>query len=179
MPIQKRLRLPTLLAVASLVFVASQLLHEHLNGGVRAHHLLDRSDLPAISNWLGLIVLPTLGWLFGTRLRNHRASPALPRRSSGLWMGLVGALIYGSALAAAFELDASAVSSVMFLGLFLLAILFPLYRAEYVLGFVVGMTITFGAVLPALVAAVIAAFSATVRFIFRAVASAVRSLGDQ
>lgn len=174
MTTEKSYRLPPLLALASLLFVAAHLIYEHLNGGVQSHHLLNRSDLPVISNWLGLIFLPILGWLFGARIRDRQASASQSRSSSGLWAGLVGALIYGAALAIAFELDASALLSSLFLCLFLLAFLFPVYRAEYALGFVVGMTITFGAVLPTLVAVILATLSVSARLVFRGLRSAVR-----
>lgn len=171
---QSRYRMSVYLALASLVFAAAHLAYEHFNGGVQSHHLLNRSDLPAISNWFGLVILPLLGWMLGIRIRDHSASSAQRGSSVAIWVGLVSALLYGVALAAFFELDASVVTSGLFLGLFLLAAVLPIYRAECVLGFVVGMTFTFGAVLPALVAAVFATISIVVRFLFRAVASIVR-----
>jgi len=165
---QARHYMPALFALASLVFGAALLAHEHLNGGIQSHHLLDRPDLPAISNWFGLIVLPVLGWLLGIRLRNHETSPTRPGSPIGIWVGLVCSLLYGAALAASFAFGAPSIASGLFLGLFLLAIALPIYRVEYIFGFVVGMTFTFGAVLPALVAGVFAAVSASVHFAFRA-----------
>ena len=170
----QRYRVPALLAVASLVFSAAHLTYEHFTGGVQSHHLLDRSNLPAISNWFGLVILPVLGWLLGVRIRNHLAFSTRPSLSVGIWVGFFGALLYGAALAASFELDESSVLSGLFLALFLLAAVLPIYRAECAVGFVVGMTFTFGAVLPSLVVVVFAAISVVVRFAFRAMASAVR-----
>ncbi|MEO8780207.1 MAG: hypothetical protein ABI389_16275, partial [Rhodanobacter sp.] len=65
MTTQLRYRLPAYFALALLVVEAALLVHEHYTSGVRSHHLLDRPDLPAISNWFGLIVMPVLGWLLG------------------------------------------------------------------------------------------------------------------
>jgi len=45
-------------------------------------------------------------------------------------------------------------------GLFILALFFPIYRAECFLGFVIGMTFTFGAVLPTGVGIIIALIGA-------------------
>lgn len=167
-------RSPGLFALFSIVFVGALLAHEYLNGGVRSHHLLDRRDVPAISNWFGLVVLPVLGWLLGTRLRIHLTSVTGNASSVGIGIPLVCSLLYGAALATSFELGASAASSGLFLGLFLLAFVLPIYRTEYIFGFVVGMAFTFGAVLPVLVAAVVAAVSALVHFAFRAARSAIR-----
>ena len=170
----QRYRLPAMFALASIFYAAAHLTYEHFTGGVQSHHLLARSDLPSFSNWLGLVVLPILGWLLGVRIRNHLASSTRTGLPVGSSAGFFGALFYGVALAASFELDASTISSGLFFGLFLLAVVLPIYRAEYALGFVIGMTFTFGAVLPSLMAAVFAAVSIVVRFAFRAVASAVR-----
>lgn len=169
-----RRHLPELSALLSVVFVAVLLAHEHFNGGVRSHHLLDRHDLPTVSNWLGLVVLPSLGWLLGVRLRNRMTSVTRSASPSGIGIGLVCSLLYGAALAASFVVGASAITSGLFIGLFVLAVLLPIYRVEYIFGFAVGMTFTFGGVLPVLVALVVAAVSALVHFAFRAVRSAIR-----
>ncbi|MEO7041247.1 MAG: hypothetical protein ABI035_03195 [Gemmatimonadaceae bacterium] len=174
---QAQRHLPGLFAVFSIVFVAAILAHEQFNGGVRSHHLLDRRDLPSISNWFGLVVLPLLGWLLDVRLRNRKTSVAKPGSPIGIGIGLVGALLYGAALAASFQLGASGMTSGLFFGLFLLAAVLPIYRTEYIFGFVVGMTFTFGAVLPVLVAFVLSAISALFHFAFRAVKSAMRRSG--
>jgi len=174
MTTQAHSRAPAYLACAALAFGVVHLGYEHLNGGVQSHHLLNRSDLPAVSNWLGLLILPLLGWVLGSRVRNHSMSSVRPGLPAGMWVGLVGSFLYGAALAVSFELGASAVSSGLFFGLFVLAAALPIYRAEYILGFVVGMTFTFGAVIPLLVACVLALVSLLARYAFRAAAAIVR-----
>lgn len=171
---RRHYRSPALFALAALALGATHLCYEHLGGGVQSHHLLNRPDLPAVSNWLGLFILPLLGWVFGLRVRDYSTGSSPSGAASGPWVGLAGAFLYGAALAASFELDASALTSGLFLGLFALAAALPVYRAEYILGFVVGMTFTFGAVLPALVAGVVALVSVVVRFVLRAAAAIVR-----
>ena len=174
MTLQTQRHMPGLFALFSIVFVAALLTHEHFNGGVRSHHLLDRRDLPSISNWFGLVVLPLLGWVVDVRLRNRITSVTRSGSPIGIGIGLVCALLYGAALATSFVVGASGMTSGLFFGLFLLAAVLPIYRAEYIFGFVVGMVFTFGAVLPVLVALVVAAVSALLHFAFRAVISAIR-----
>ena len=174
MTMKTRRHIPALFALFSVGFVAALLAHEHFDGGVRSHHLLDGPDFPAISNWFGLIVLPLLGWLLGARLRKQMTSAVAHGSSMRSGICLVCSLLYGAALATSFEAGAPSMASGLFLGLFLLAVALPLYRIEYIFGFVVGMAFTFGAVLPALVAVVVAAVSALVHFAFRAVMSARR-----
>lgn len=163
-----RSRMPVVLALIALAFVGTQLVLEHLGGGVRSHHLLNRPDLPAISNWLGLLTLPALGFALGMRIRRAGGFTA------AVWTGLVASLLYGTALATGFEFGAGHLTQGLFLGLFVVAILAPVYRAECMVGFVAGMTFTFGAVLPFLVALVFAAISAAVRVGSRALLRRVR-----
>ena len=174
MTMQARHYMPAYLALFSLVFGAALLAYEHFNGGVQSNYLLDRPDLPFISNWYGLIVLPLLGWLLGIRLRNHTTSSSRPGLPKSIWAGLVCSLLYGAALATSCELAPYTITSGLLLGLLLLSAVLPVYRIECIFGFVVGMTFTFGAVLPALVAVVFAAVSVMAHFIFRAVMSAIR-----
>lgn len=170
-------RTPGFVALFSIIFVAALLAHEHFNGGVRSHHLLDRRDLPSISNWFGLVVLPLLGWLLDVRVRNLVTSVTRFGSPIGIGICVGGSLLYGAVLATSFQIGASGMTSGLFFGLFLLAAVLPIYHVEYIFGFVVGMTFTFGAVLPVLVALVVAAGSALLHFAFRAVVSAMRASG--
>ncbi len=43
----------------TLLFV----LWEYFNGGVVSHNLLAREDMPAFSNWWGLLTVPLLFWI--------------------------------------------------------------------------------------------------------------------
>ena len=174
MTTQPRYRLPAYFALALLVIVAALLAHEHFTGGVRSHHLLDRPDLPAISNWFGLIVMAVLGWLLGSRFRRALFRSTQSGSSVRIWVCLVCSLLYGAAMATSFALGAPAITSTLFFGLFLFAVIFPIYRIEYITGFVVGMAFVFGAVLPCLVAIVLAVVSFVVRFGIKALMSAIR-----
>lgn len=160
-------RFPVLLPVAALVFAAVHLAFEHFTGGVQSHNLLNRPDLPAVSNWLGLLALPLLGVVLGLRIRAHTSPARFVGMPLSVLTALAGAFLYGGVLAASFELGASGITSAAFIGLFAVALALPVYRAEYVMGFVTGMTFTFGGVLPLLVAAVVAALSFMVRYSLR------------
>jgi len=155
-------------ALIGLFYACVQLTMEHLGGGVQSHHLLNRADMPAISNWLGLLTLPAIGLALGWRTRR------LGGYTRAVWTGLIVAFLYGTAMATGFKLGAMGLTQTLFLGLFAVAILAPVYRAECVAGFVAGMAFTFGGVLPLLVALVFATLSAVVRFGARAVWRRVR-----
>ncbi|WP_206085723.1 hypothetical protein [Massilia polaris] len=156
-------RTRAILTVFALMLELAHLAWEHFNGGVVAHHLLNRADMPAISNWWGVLVIPALTWSL-TGLIQRRISKrggntlGSARLGPAVLAGLFGALAYGAVLAIAFTLNHAALTYI-FLALFAISVIVPAYRAEYVLGFVLAMTFTFGAVLPAIMALVIASFS--------------------
>ncbi|MFC0252184.1 hypothetical protein [Massilia consociata] len=151
-----------LLTAAAFVLEAVHLGWEHVRGGVAAHHLLNRADLPSVSNWWGLLVVPLLVWLLVGRIQ-RRGATLVQAGSRERFRTLVRVrftvtLLWGAALALAFELGHPA-AGFLFFGAFAGALFLHLYRAEYVLGIALGMTFTFGAVLPLLVATVLAGLS--------------------
>jgi hypothetical protein len=173
-----RMRLP--LTAAVTVAYLSLLAWQHLHGGVPGHSFLARDEMPVISNWWGAIVLPVLTWALTGRVwaRLDRAGADAvradhERRVAAL--AFTGALLYGVIMAVGFSTGRTEVSSQLFRALPVLALLLPLFRAEYVLGFVLGLTVTFGAVLPLVIATAVAAVSA---LLHATVVRGVRALRD-
>lgn len=151
-----------LLPVAALglavIAAAAHLGWEYTHGGIRSHHLLNRADLPTISNAWGLLVLPVLGWLAGSVVaRRASAAPSAARKALA---GFLGALAAGSALSVAFVAGSESAAGALFLGVLLFGLVFPTYRAEYLFGFVLGMTFVFGSILPTLFGLLAVAISA-------------------
>jgi len=167
-------RNPALLTLLALSFAAVHLAFEHFTGGVKGHHALNRPDLPVVSNWLGLLTLPLLGFALWLRIRSQVSQEYWAGFPRSVLAALVGGSLYGIVLSVAFELNATAVMNAAAVGFLVLALAFPVYRAEYITGFVVGMTFTFGGVLPLLVALVVAAISFAGRYIVRSAVSLVR-----
>jgi len=125
---------------------------QYFHGGVPSHHILQRSDLPSVSNWWGGLLLPILTWFLIGRINRRDAG----KYSNAVIAGFFGALLYGLALSTSFVYGFEQLSSYMGPGLLLLAFFLPIYRAEYFLGFVLGMSYTFGALLPTGFAAIVA-----------------------
>ncbi|KFI07515.1 hypothetical protein [Massilia sp. BSC265] len=153
---------------------AAEVLHlgwEYTQGGVPAHHLLNNPDLPAVSNWWGLLVVPLLVWFLVGRIQ-RRAATLVQTGSRERFRTLAQtrfavAFLWAAALALAFTFGHPAVTWIFF-GAFAAALIAGAWRAEYVLGFALGMTLTFGAVLPVLVASTIAACAFAVHLLFGA-----------
>jgi hypothetical protein len=152
------------LTITVLLAEIAHLSWEHFHGGVQTHHFLRRADLPAISNWWGLVLLPVLTWFLTGRTQKRMAAltdtqQAISTQTLRVIAGFVGAL------SVSFTRDDENVSLVLLLGTLLLGLLLPIYRAECVLGFVLGMTVTFGAVIPTIIASIIAMLSATLHLL--------------
>ena len=148
-------------AVLVTVAIWALLAWDHFHGGVPSHHILAREDLPEISNWWGGVLLPLLTWFLLYRVEKRliangvEKSKVLKFPNSSIY-GFIGALFFGIVLSAFFTFDYTDIPGYMLMGLFLLALFVPIYRAECILGFVIGMTFTFGAVLPTIVGCILA-----------------------
>jgi len=141
---------------------AAHLAWEASHGGVQSHHLLNRANLPSVSNSWGLLVLPVLGWVAAYFVR-RRAKFSAHAPSQAL-AAFFGSLVVGLALSAAFRLDLGSVTSGLFFAVLLSGVVLRTYRAEYVFGFVLGMTFVFGSVLPTMAALVAGSVSVLAHF---------------
>lgn len=170
-----RILVTTLIVLAELLHLA----WEFTQGGVKSHHLLNRADLPAISNGWGILLLPVLSWFLlgriATRLLSQSTAPDKKSKLPlSILVGFVASLLYGVALAVAFTQQQEAIAAYLFLGMLWVAVLIPVYRPEYILGFILGMTFTFGAILPTIVASLVAVVSAILHFLVRRIIKFIR-----
>lgn len=137
----------------TILFVAGHLLWEHSNGGVISHNLLHRSEYPAISNWWGLLILPFLAWLSIVRIEKRVTlqTDAPPVRAKILRVGLIGffgMLILSLLQSLSFSNGYENVAIYLSLGLVVVGLFLPIYRAECIFGYVFGSIVFIGAVIP-------------------------------
>jgi len=144
-------------AALALLAAAADLAWEYTHGGVPSHHLLDRADLPAISNGWTIVVLPALAWLASRSAFSRALAP--DGSGAGIAAAFFGSLLLGVALSVAFRSGDGSAASWLFMAALASGLPLRTYRLEYVFGFVVGMTFVFGAVLPTMAASVAAAIS--------------------
>lgn len=142
------------------------LVGQYFNDGVPSHHLLQRADMPAISNWWGGILLPALTWFLLGRIHqriinspNNNNEQKYPR---AIIIGFTAALIYGTVFSASFAYGFSAVTSILFPWVLVLSLFFKIYREECILGVILSMSFVFGAVLPTVFALVVGVVSALI-----------------
>lgn len=156
--ITARILITTFLTIS----IIGLLLWQHFHGGVPSHHILDRKDLPEISNWLGALLLPILTWLLLDKIENRISKQYLLKQQTKnkntriLGLFLLG-LVFGIVLAISFINNYKPfLDNILYIFL-LLSLIVPIYYSEFILGFVLGMTYTFGAILPTVFMLIIAA----------------------
>ncbi|MDN3677006.1 hypothetical protein QWY90_06750 [Flavobacterium paronense] len=143
------------------------LVWDHYHGGVPTHHLLQREDLPSFSNWLGGILIPLLTWFLLNKI-HKRISNDLTTFKFPITIvyAFLGAFTFGILLSVFFTLQYTDPPFYMMVSLLLLALFYPIYRAECFLGFVLGMLFTFGGVLPIIIITILSLIGA---FLYRIV----------
>jgi hypothetical protein len=154
------------LAIVATVSVGiwALLIWEHYHGGVPSHSFMARKDMPSISNWWGGLLLPLLTYFSMYRIQKRlnltsENSGVQPRKLQFILLLFIAGLMYAGSMAYFFKTGNEDINGILFQGLFLLALIFPLYRAEFFLGFVMGMTYTFGAILPTFIASMFVGIS--------------------
>ena len=144
-----------LTAVVSF-YTGVYLLWQHSTTGVPAHHLLHDPQLPAISNWWGLLILPLVTWCL-TTLINKRYGLYYPKK---VWLQLGAASLYALTMTLLFYagymslVSLLAVPFILFVSLF-----FPVYQAPFLLAYVVVSSAGFGAFIPTLGGFIVAAMA--------------------
>jgi len=143
------------------LMILGLLLWTHFHGGVPSHHILQRADLPGISNWWGGLLLPALTWLLlgrvNKRLAKQHSPTPRPRNDYAkvlrlFLMGLAFAIILAACFTNGYE---PFLENVPYL-ILAMSLAVPIYYAEFMLGFVLGMTYTFGAMIPTVFALIMA-----------------------
>ncbi len=143
------------------------LVWEYFHGGIPAHHLLADPKLPSISNAWGGLLLPMLAFYLMYRIQKRIQTVEEAKQLTLLRKVLysfAAAVLFGLSIVLSFSFGYSSISEFLFQAMLLLALIFPLYRAEYYLGFVLALTFSFGAVLPTIIGGVVVLISAASNF---------------
>jgi hypothetical protein len=166
---QNYARIRAAITISATLGIGSLLGWQALHGGVPAHHILHRADMPAISNWWGALIIPVLTWFLLGRMK-----PRATTRPKLVLISFAAGALVGTAQAITFFTGHEAITSNIVLSLFALALFVPIYRAECVLGIILAMTVPFGAVLPTAFAAVMATTGVILYRGVRLIVTAVR-----
>lgn len=125
---------------------------EYTHGGFQSHHILRRKDLPELQNWWGGFLLPALTWFLLNRIEKRPAS----LQSQKVVLGFLGAFIIAASIITLVHFDIHNIPRYLLICILIIALFYPIYRSECLLGFILGMTVSFGAVLPMFIGSVLA-----------------------
>ena len=121
---------------------------DYFHGGVPTHYLLHDKDMPGISNWWGLILIPLISFISLVRIgQRQNRNPQESNKKVAIRFSL--AVAFSITLSILF-FQSSDVGDYLMLAVFLLSFWFPLYKTEFYLGFFMGSIFTFGAFIPGL-----------------------------
>lgn len=148
------------LAAIAAGLVALHLGWEWSQGGIASHHFLADESMPEVSNAWGLLWLPLLAALYAPSIRRRAMDGGLRARwRPSIVAGLIGGLVVGGSVAAFVMIGPDIDGSWILGGLLALALAFPVWRGETVLGFLAGMMVGVGAILPSIFALVFSTIS--------------------
>ncbi|TMP77586.1 hypothetical protein CWB73_19415 [Pseudoalteromonas phenolica] len=140
------------LMIAVVVFQIVLLTWESLNGGVVTHNFLAQKDMPGLSNWWGLAILPILVWLtaYNIEYRSEQIKDEQSRLAfyTVAARSFVGMLLISLAQSTIFSLGYSSIAASLLLVIALIALFLPLYRIEAVVGYVLGGAYFTGPMIP-------------------------------
>ncbi len=131
------------------LFTLALILLEHYNGGVVTHYPLADDSLPGITNWWGMLTIPSLTWIVLTIIekRDRKDGSNETRRYSRNPYLLAG-LIFGLSVGLLWEFRLEEILQYYIMLPWALALFLRVYLPESLLGFALGMLYTFGGVLP-------------------------------
>ncbi|OHU85395.1 MULTISPECIES: hypothetical protein [Pseudoalteromonas] len=156
-------------------FVGATLTWEHLNGGVISHYLLHNPNYPSISNYWGMLVLPTLAWVAAHRVikrmkledeENKNVAVAIPKHVK---MGFAIMFCVTALQSIAWVLGHQDITMYLALGMLVAGLFVPIYRSECILAHVLASSVIFGAVIPLLGMLIMASISAVSNLVIKPV----------
>lgn len=182
---QQKNYLSTRIILTSIVTVLifGLLFWQYLHSGVPSHHILQQKDLPKISNWWGVLLLPVLTWLLLGRIAKRlNKQNTLNQQNQHPIIKIIGlfllGLLLGITIAVAFTNNYTLFLDNVLYVLLVLSLILPLFYSEFIIGFVIGMTYTFGAILPTIFIMIIAALAFLLfRFIRLLLLKATKAFG--
>lgn len=131
------------------------LLWEYTHDGVPTHYLLASDDMPGLSNWGGLILIPAFSWIVSGRIRQDTMVNESTEKRNILLRG-IGFVIIGGIISYSFITNAESDIPVYVTGvLLILSFFLPIYKAECLIGYVLGSVIIFGTIIPVIAGCVL------------------------
>jgi len=147
--------------ILTFLLTTSHILWDYFHGGVPIHNVLAREDLPAISNWWGLLTIPLLTWIVISLIQRRKSTLATnsDNKQSDVSIRFFGALIFGISISIFWHFRIENILQYLILLPIGISLFKPVHFPESLLGFVLGMFFTFGGVLPIMIGLILLTLS--------------------
>ncbi|ESP91745.1 hypothetical protein [Pseudoalteromonas luteoviolacea] len=140
------------LMATAIVCQIALLIWESLNGGVVTHHFLAREDMPGLSNWWGLVILPFLVWItaYSIEKRSQHLQDNQDRSKfhKAAYISFLAMLVISIAQSTIFSLGYSTAALSILMAITFISLFLPLYRIEAIVGYVLGGAYFTGPMIP-------------------------------
>lgn len=136
-----------LITTVLILLVWGHVIWDYFHGGIPTHYILHNENMPGIPNWWGAIIFPFFAYFMLYRIHKRLDQPESKESFKLIGLRFLGGLLFAIAISVCF-INGIEVTDYIMGTVFILAFIFPLYKAEYFLGWVSGSAFTFGAIIP-------------------------------
>lgn len=155
-----KLSLKSRIRITAVVTLAiwAHILWDYFHGGIPVHYVFHDDALPGIPNWVGGLVLPFFTWFLLYRIHRRIAGyGTIPASEclNAILKRFLASLSVALSISVFFSFQIDIIDYIM-LAIFILALVYPLYKSEYLLGWVLGSSFTFGAIIPIVFGSILA-----------------------
>lgn len=142
------IKLRIVITALFIIAISGVLLWEYTHGGVVKHYILHSDDMPGMSNWWGLIIIPLFTWIVSSFIRIDTTNNISTEHRNILIRGLI-LFIIGCTISYIFTIYPESNFPLYITGtLVFISFFTPIHKAEYLLGYVLGTFFVFGTFIP-------------------------------
>ncbi|MFK7952499.1 MAG: hypothetical protein AB8B73_06605 [Ekhidna sp.] len=163
-----------IVTVLFTVYTLLLILWDYSHGGVPIHYLFESDDLPGISNWWGVLIVPVFSWIILKRISN-RDDHIDYSGAKYILLRFLLAAVFGIIVSMFFFSEVDVMVSYLMVALLAISFFFPLYKGEFLLGYVMSTLFAFGTFIPTLGALILMCLLFLFYKIGRLVASALQA----
>jgi len=137
------------------IAVTGVLFWEYTHGGVAKHYILHSDDMPGVSNWWGLIIIPLFTWIVSSFIRIN-ANNSFSIQYRNILIRVLVLFLIGCSISYIFIVyPESNFPLYITSALVIISFFIPVYKAEYLLGYVLGTFFIFGTFIPVIAGSIL------------------------
>ena len=149
------IKLRIVITTLFIIAITGVLLWEYTHDGVVTHYILHSDDMPGISNWWGLIIIPLFTWVVSSFIKiDSNDSTAVQHRN--ILIRVLILFLIGCSITYIFTVyPESNFPLYITAALVIISFFIPIHKAEYLLGYVLGTFFVFGTFIPVIAGSIL------------------------